>query len=82
MKAVYRPRCGAQRQDVIEGGSNSQPGAVLRNHRGLASAKRAKAAFRWCRAHSGDARTEGRSRSTGPCGRISTTGTRRPFWLD
>ena len=31
-------------------------GAVLRNHRGLTSAERVKAVFRWCRAHSGDAR--------------------------
>ena len=42
---------------MIEGGVNSQPGAVLRNHRGLTSAKRVKAAFRWRRARSGDART-------------------------
>ena len=42
---------------MIEGGANSRPGAVPRNRRGLKSAKRAKAAFRWCRAHSGDART-------------------------
>ena len=29
--------------NMIEGGANSQPGAVLRNHRGLTSVKRAKA---------------------------------------
>ena len=43
--------------NMIEGGVNSQPGAVLRNHRGLTSVKRVKAVFRWCHAHSGDART-------------------------
>lgn len=42
---------------MIEGGVNSQPRAVLRNHRGLTSVKRVKAVFRWCHAHSGDART-------------------------
>lgn len=42
---------------MIEGGVNSQPGAVLRNHRGLTSARRVKAVFWWCHAHSGDART-------------------------
>ncbi len=35
---------------------NSQLRAVLRNHRGLTSVKRVKAVFRWCLAHSGDAR--------------------------
>ena len=43
--------------NVIEGGVNSQPGAVLRNHRGPTSVKRVKAVFRWCHAHPGDART-------------------------
>ena len=43
--------------NMIEGGMNSQLGAVPRNHRGPTSAKRVKAAFRWCHAHSGDART-------------------------
>ena len=33
--------------NMIEGGVNSQPGAVLRNHRGLTSARRVKAVF-WC----------------------------------
>lgn len=42
---------------VIEGGVSSQPRAVLRNRRGLTSVKRAKAVFRRCHAHSGDART-------------------------
>ena len=37
--------------NVIEGGVNSQPGAVLRNHRGPTSVKRVKAVFRWCHAH-------------------------------
>ena len=36
--------------NMIEGGVNSQPGAVLRNHRGLTSVKRVKAVFWWCRA--------------------------------
>ena len=43
--------------NMIEGGVNSQLGAVLRNHRGLTSVKRVKAVFWWCYAHSGDART-------------------------
>lgn len=43
--------------NMIEGGVNSQPGAVLRNHRGLTSVKRVKAVFWWCHARSGDART-------------------------
>ena len=43
--------------NMIEGGMNSQLGAVPRNHRGPTSAKRVKAVFRWCHAHSGDART-------------------------
>lgn len=43
--------------NMIEGGVNSQLRAVLRNHRGLTSVKRVKAVFRWCHAHSGDART-------------------------
>lgn len=42
--------------NMVEGGVNSQLRAVLRNHRGLTSAERVKAVFRWCRAHSGDAR--------------------------
>lgn len=68
---------------MIEGGVNSQLRAVLRNHRGLTSVKRVKAVFWWCHAHSGDARTEGRSGATGPCGRTSTTGTRtRSGWID
>lgn len=46
--------------NMVEGGVNSQPRAVLRNHWGLTSAKRAKAVFRWRHAHSGDTRTEGR----------------------
>ena len=43
--------------NMIEGGVNSQPRAVLRNHRGLTSVKRVRAVFWWCHAHSGDART-------------------------
>lgn len=43
--------------NMIEGGVNSQLRAVLRNHRGLTSVKRVKAAFWWCHAHSGDAGT-------------------------
>lgn len=43
--------------NMIEGGVNSQLRAVLRNHRGLTSARRVKAVFWWCLAHSGDART-------------------------
>lgn len=43
--------------NMIEGGANSQPGTVLRNHRGLTSVKRAKAVLWWCHARSGDART-------------------------
>lgn len=43
--------------NMIEGGVNSQLRAVLRNHRGLTSARRVKALFWWCHAHSGDART-------------------------
>ena len=45
---------------------NSQPGAVLRNHRGLTSVKRVKAVFRWCHAHSGDARTAREKLATMP----------------
>ena len=43
--------------NMVEGEVNSQLGAVLRNRRGLTSAKRAKAVFRWRHAHSGDPRT-------------------------
>ena len=39
--------------NMVEGEVNSQLGAVLRNRRGLTSAKRAKAVFRWHHAHSG-----------------------------
>ena len=71
--------------NMVEGEVNSQlgGGAVLRNRRGLTSAKRAKAVFRWRHAHSGDTRTEGRSGVTGPCGRTSTTGARtRSDWIN
>lgn len=69
--------------NMVEGGVNSQPRAVLRNHWGLTSAKRAKAVFRWRHAHSGDTRTEGRSGVTGPCGRTFTTGARtRSDWIN
>ena len=69
--------------NMIEGGVNSQPGAVLRNHRGLTSVMRVKGVSWWCHAHSGDARTEVRSGATGPCGRTSTTGTRiRSGWIN
>ena len=43
--------------NMVEGGVNSQLRAVLRNRRGLTSAKRAKTVCWWCRARSGDART-------------------------
>lgn len=49
--------------NMIEGGANSQPGAVLRNHRGLTSAKRAKAVLWWCHARSG---TRGRPAGSPP----------------
>ena len=69
--------------NMVEGEVNSQLGAVLRNRRGLTSAKRAKAVFRWRHAHSGDTRTEGRSGATGPCGRTSTTGAHtRSDWIN
>ena len=47
-------------------GANSRPGAVPRNRRGLTSAKRAKAVFWWCHAHSGDARTAREKLATMP----------------
>ena len=52
--------------NMIEGGVNSQPGAVLHNHRGLTSVKRVKAVFWWCHAHSGDARTAREKLATMP----------------
>lgn len=52
--------------NMIEGGVNSQLRAVLRNHRGLTSVKRVKAVFRWCHAHSGDARTAREKLATMP----------------
>ena len=52
--------------NMIEGGVNSQLGAVPRNHRGPTSAKRVKAVFRWCHAHSGDARTAREKLATMP----------------
>lgn len=51
---------------MIEGGVNSQLRTVLRNHRGLTSVKRVRAVFRWCHAHSGDARTAREKLATMP----------------
>ena len=56
----------AQRQDMIGEGVNSQPGAVLCNHRGLTSVKRVKAVFWWCHARSGDASTASEKLSAMP----------------
>ena len=59
--------------NMIEGGMNSQLGAVPRNHRGPTSAKRVKAVFRWCHAHSGG--TQGRRARSSPRCRPTRTST-------